>query len=352
MRAIRLPRGNRSSFWAFCSSRLTFFLKWEFWMILFKAEAIFASSISKFEKFLPATHREDFDSSIESTISTSVIHNIASMGKSEKKVVTWFLNLIFQHKIDDGVGNLPNWSSGICCLCCPTIDLCGISTGTQELTVSGLLANIGIGIVLPILSSSLATGLPSLDLVFVMTRVSNVDLEKRFRVVQMDSMFQVASVCCCEQPRSWTWNPCWLTGNVWIFPTFIRLHFVEFSRVIQIIAILVSVKWALVSYHDFLSSSAQRIHQLAIIELSSFLPTHECFEWVTRRAFSFATNSSCRMMGVLQIQSLRIRLLLKHLDTIIERFHLCVPASSVQISLEWASDLHFLQEEILQHSLG
>ena len=28
-----------------CSSRLTFFLKWEFWMILFRAEAILAPRI-------------------------------------------------------------------------------------------------------------------------------------------------------------------------------------------------------------------------------------------------------------------------------------------------------------------
>ena len=28
-------------FWAFCSSRLTFFLNWEFWIFLFRAEAIF-----------------------------------------------------------------------------------------------------------------------------------------------------------------------------------------------------------------------------------------------------------------------------------------------------------------------
>ena len=34
-----------------------------------------------------------------------------------------------------------------------------------------------------------------LDKVFAMTRVSNVDLQKRFPVVQVDSMFQVASVC-------------------------------------------------------------------------------------------------------------------------------------------------------------
>ena len=71
MKAICLPRGNRSSFWAFCSSRLTFFLSLELWMILFKTEAIFASS----------TDREDFNSSNESTISTSLIHNIASDGK-------------------------------------------------------------------------------------------------------------------------------------------------------------------------------------------------------------------------------------------------------------------------------
>ena len=64
-------------------------------MILFRAEATLASSISKFGKFFPDTDREDFNSSNESTISTSLIHNIASDGKSEQ-VVTWFLNRIFQ----------------------------------------------------------------------------------------------------------------------------------------------------------------------------------------------------------------------------------------------------------------
>ena len=38
--------------------------------------------------------------------------------------------------------NLSNWSSDICCLCCPTIELCGISTGIKELMVGGLLANV------------------------------------------------------------------------------------------------------------------------------------------------------------------------------------------------------------------
>ena len=112
-------------------------------MILFKAEAVFASSISKLWNFLPATDRDDFNSSIEPTISTSLIHTIASDRKSEQ-VVTWLLNLFFQHKNDDGLG----------------IELCGTSTSIKELMVDGLLANVGIGIGLPILSYSLATVFP------------------------------------------------------------------------------------------------------------------------------------------------------------------------------------------------
>ena len=55
-------------------------------MILFRAEAIFASSNSKFEKFFPQIDREDFHSSKESTISTSLIRNIALEGESEQAV--------------------------------------------------------------------------------------------------------------------------------------------------------------------------------------------------------------------------------------------------------------------------
>ena len=75
-------------------------------MILFKAEAIFASYISKFGKFFPAIDRDDFNSSTESTISTSLIHNIASEEKSEKEL-TWCLNLVFQHENVEGLWNLP-----------------------------------------------------------------------------------------------------------------------------------------------------------------------------------------------------------------------------------------------------
>ena len=49
--------------------------------LVFRAEAIFASSISNFGKFFPQTDREDFNSSKESNNYTSLIHNIASDGK-------------------------------------------------------------------------------------------------------------------------------------------------------------------------------------------------------------------------------------------------------------------------------
>ena len=72
------------SFWAFCSSRLHLLLKWVLWMILFSAKAIFASSTLKSGIRIPLTEREDFKSSTESTISTPLIHSIASVKNCEQ----------------------------------------------------------------------------------------------------------------------------------------------------------------------------------------------------------------------------------------------------------------------------
>ena len=76
-------------------------------MILFSTEAILASSSSKFRKTVSAIDRDDFNSSTESTISTSLIHNIASEEKSEQEL-TCVLNFTFQDINDDGVENLSN----------------------------------------------------------------------------------------------------------------------------------------------------------------------------------------------------------------------------------------------------
>ena len=84
---ICLPRRNQSSFWAFCSSRLTFFLN----------KQSSRPPSQNLENY-PETDRDDFNSSIESTISTSLIHNIATDGKSEQ-IVTWFLNRVFKQKM-------------------------------------------------------------------------------------------------------------------------------------------------------------------------------------------------------------------------------------------------------------
>ena len=53
-------------------------------MILFSAEAIFASSTSKFGIEIPLVDDEDLNSSTESTNSTSLVHCIASVGNCEQ----------------------------------------------------------------------------------------------------------------------------------------------------------------------------------------------------------------------------------------------------------------------------
>ena len=74
-------------------------------MILFSAEAIVASSTSKSGIRIPLTDDEDFKSSTESTISTSLVQCIASVGNGEQ-VHTSVLNRIFQQASVDGVVNL------------------------------------------------------------------------------------------------------------------------------------------------------------------------------------------------------------------------------------------------------
>ena len=74
-------------------------------MILFSAEAILASSTSKIGIEIPRIDDEDFKSSTESTISTSLIHCIAPVGNCEQ-VHTSVLNLILKEANVAGVGNL------------------------------------------------------------------------------------------------------------------------------------------------------------------------------------------------------------------------------------------------------
>ena len=80
-------------------------LKQGFVMILFKADAIFASSISKLGNLCSKIDCDVLRSSTDSTISTSLIHCIASLGNCEQ-VRTSVLNLIFQQANVADVVNL------------------------------------------------------------------------------------------------------------------------------------------------------------------------------------------------------------------------------------------------------
>ena len=86
-------------------------------MILFSA-----SSNSKFGVRIPLIEHEDFRSSTDSTISTSLFHSKASVGNCEQ-VHTSVLNLIFRQANVVGVGKLSKWRSEIwsLLLVCPII---------------------------------------------------------------------------------------------------------------------------------------------------------------------------------------------------------------------------------------
>ena len=95
-------------------------------MILFKAEAIFASSILKFGKSLPAIDRDDIPKS--------------SMVGHQRQQISDAMFWIKEVEMVDSMDELK-------------------STGIKQLMVDGFLANVGIGTVLPIGSSCLATSL-------------------------------------------------------------------------------------------------------------------------------------------------------------------------------------------------
>ena len=74
-------------------------------MILFRAEAILASSASKFGIGIPRKGDGDFNSSAGSAVSASSVRCIASVGNCEQ-VHTSVLCLFFQQAKVAGVGNL------------------------------------------------------------------------------------------------------------------------------------------------------------------------------------------------------------------------------------------------------
>ena len=105
--------GNGPASGPFCSFRMSLLLKWELWMILFSAEAILASSTSKFGIWIPFVDDEDIISSTVWTISTSLIQCIAPVRECQQEH-TSVLNLIFQQANVAGAGNLSTWRSEIC----------------------------------------------------------------------------------------------------------------------------------------------------------------------------------------------------------------------------------------------
>ena len=132
---------------------------------------------------------------------------------------------------------LSNCSFDICCLCCPTIEFCGISAGVHELEVDGLPANVGMRIVPLFCLSSL--------------------VKKRPRPCSLWN-WSSFSLCCA-----------------------------------RVNSLMMISSWPSVSCHDFLSIFVRRLRQprcswaLFISPISYMLRI-----WVSRRT-TFITNFSC-----------------------------------------------------------
>ena len=171
-------------------------------MILFKVEAILASSISKFGNLYPqsiamtSVHPLDWPSPL------LLIHNTASEGKSEQEL-TCVLNLILQHENNGKEEELIE-QKDICGLCCAAVEFCGTSA-CKEFMVDGLLTHIGIGVVLPIRSHwnrTCGTWIRrvknSLTRCLCWIEHRSGIAKKRFPVFQTKSMCQMACFGCCS----------------------------------------------------------------------------------------------------------------------------------------------------------
>ena len=88
-----------------------------------------------------------------------------------------------------------------------------------------------------------------------------------------------------------------------------RLYFLEFSRIIQIIHLSLHFwicKWWLVWTHDFLSNFAQRVRQPVVLELSSFVPSRAYFEfWCLEKRFLACQNLLVVALVLVEIQRIR-----------------------------------------------
>ena len=93
----------------------------------------------------PWIEHQDFKSSTDLAISTSLIHNMAFVVKLEQEH-TPTLNLILQHEKVCGIGNLSKWSSEIWSLCwsAPWFLKFLQCMGWNEFPADGLRGNLGV----------------------------------------------------------------------------------------------------------------------------------------------------------------------------------------------------------------
>ena len=284
---------------------------------LFSAEAILASSTSKFGIEIPRVDDEDLNSSTESTNSTSLIHCIASVGNCEQ-VHSSVLNLIFQQAKVAGVGNLSKWRIRILqsLLVCPII-LWRVSS-TEDDWIFGWRSRLASQIFILFWSFTLLRCRH-------MKRLLN-DFSPGIQFLRMRSCRgslwiykNVSRYTRCIpnvwQPffaaRRYEWRPQqsfrnrmfrewhWLTGNVREFP--LRTDSASWKSIesfIQFTSFCNSCNLPDNSIIVFCSSMSFRLACMSKVELWNFrnssISVKFCW-WTSRKSFCWRHNSSCRI---------------------------------------------------------
>ena len=249
----------------------------------------------KIWKTFPATGREDSNSSNESPISTSWIHNTASDGKSEQ-VVAWFWNRIFQTKNVEHRRICRIAAPKICCLCFPTIGILrkfhrywrthSRRPSCKRRHWNCALILLAISFEKSFISPCCWRNWSSFSLwcarLNSLTMIS--DWIKRWKLIT--KIVFLFSQCIpwvkkqafvAAQHGTRNWNRYWLTGNVRQSPCVIRTHLLKPTWNIHGVHLFLHGLQLWSEPLNCLLTCALTLLRLVVLELFSFLPSLACY---------------------------------------------------------------------------
>ena len=141
--------------------------------------------------------------------------------------------------------------------------------------VDGLLANLGVGIVLRFRSSLQATGFAVLSrtefrLLHFDSESEACLTEESIRSTKQIPCFRSQTLVAAQHPTK-TWNDCQLTGNVEKFATASWLDVLEFSRIVHKVHSVLQLLYSSLTFSQFLPGAFVNSHFLNSLQFFYFM---------------------------------------------------------------------------------